>query len=80
MEKDWAQKAGLGWIGKHTNLITREYGSWIFLGELILDCDLIYDQSFKDDLCGSCTACLEACPTDAIISEILINSKFVMLI
>ena len=68
-EKVWAQRAGIGWIGKHTNLITREYGSWVFLGELILDCDLIYDQSFTDDLCGSCTACLEACPTDAIISE-----------
>jgi len=68
-EKVWAQRAGIGWIGKHTNLITREYGSWVFLGELILDCDLVYDQPFTDDLCGSCTACLEACPTDAIISE-----------
>ena len=68
-EKVWAQRAGIGWIGKHTNLITREYGSWVFLGELILDCDLVYDQPFTDDLCGSCTACIEACPTNAIISE-----------
>ena len=68
-EKVWAQRTGIGWIGKHTNLITREYGSWIFLGELILDCDLIYDKPFIDDLCGSCIACIEACPTDAIISE-----------
>ena len=68
-EKIWAQRAGIGWIGKHTNLITREYGSWVFLGELILDNNLIYDKPFNDDLCGSCTACIEACPTDAIISE-----------
>ena len=74
-EKIWAQRAGIGWIGKHTNLITRDYGSWIFLGEIILDCDLMYDNVFNDDLCGTCTACIEACPTDAIISEYQIDAN-----
>ena len=68
MEKVWAREAGLGWIGKHTNLITKDYGSWVFLGELILDIELDYDLPFDEDLCGSCTACLDSCPTDAIDS------------
>ena len=68
MEKVWAREAGLGWIGKHTNLITKDYGSWIFLGELILDIELDYDLLFDEDLCGRCTACIDSCPTDAIDS------------
>ena len=75
MEKVWAQRAGLGWIGKHTNLISRDYGSWLFLGELILDCDLDYDDPCEEDLCGSCTACLDACPTDAIVEDYLLDSR-----
>ena len=68
MEKVWAREAGLGWIGKHTNLITKDYGSWLFLGELILDIELDYDLLFDEDLCGRCTACIDSCPTDAIDS------------
>ena len=75
MEKVWAQRGGLGWIGKHTNLISRDYGSWLFLGELILDCDLEYDSPFEEDLCGSCTACMEACPTDAIGNEYVLDAN-----
>ena len=74
-EKVWAQRAGLGWIGKHTSLITKEFGTWIFLGEIILDAELEYDKSFNLDLCGTCTACIEACPTDALINEYQINSN-----
>ena len=66
MEKVWAQRAGLGWIGKHTNLITPDHGSWLFLGEIILDIDLSPDPLFSEDLCGTCTACLESCPTNAL--------------
>ncbi len=73
MEKVWAQRAGMGWIGKHTNLITKDYGSWIFLGELILDLKLKYDLSFEEDLCGTCTACIDSCPTNAL-EEYQINS------
>ncbi len=66
MDKVWAQKAGLGWQGKHTNLITRDYGSWLFLGELIVDMELDYDPPFDEDLCGTCKACIDACPTWAL--------------
>jgi len=75
MEKGWAQRAGIGWIGKHTNLITRNYGSWVFLGELILDKELDYDLPFDEDLCGNCTACMEACPTTAIVDEYILDAR-----
>jgi len=75
MEKVWARRAGLGWQGKHTNLITRDYGSWVFLGELLLDAALEPEPPFEQDLCGSCTACLEACPTGALTDAYRIDAR-----
>ena len=74
-EKVWAQRAGLGWIGKHTNLITKDFGTWVFLGEIITDFELDYDKVFTTNLCGSCTACIEACPTDAIIEDYKLDAN-----
>jgi len=68
MDKAWAVRAGLGWIGKHTNLITKEYGSWVFLGQLLLSAELDYDSQIESDHCGKCTACIDACPTAAIVA------------
>lgn len=65
MDKAWAKKSGLGWIGKHTNLISPRRGSYFFIGEIILDLELIYDGPIKD-YCGTCTRCIDACPTDAL--------------
>lgn len=67
LEKAWAAKSGLGWIGKHSNLLTKEQGSFYFIGELILDMDLEYDAPVTDH-CGTCTACIDACPTQAIVA------------
>ena len=75
MDKAWAQRAGLGWIGKHTNLITPEYGSWVFLGELILDIELEYDTDEIEDHCGTCTLCIDACPTHAIPEAYVVDSN-----
>ncbi len=66
MEKQWAQRGGIGWQGKHTIIINEDYGSWLFLGELLLDISLEYDEPFITDLCGSCTICIDACPTNAL--------------
>lgn len=68
MDKAWAVRAGLGWLGKHTNVITKEFGSWVFLGELLLTVELEYDSFIEPDHCGKCTACLDACPTGAIVA------------
>jgi epoxyqueuosine reductase len=75
MDKAWAVRAGLGWMGKHTNLITREFGSWVFIGELILNLALADDDNQVADQCGSCTLCLDACPTGAIVEPYLVDSR-----
>ena len=75
MEKKWAVRSGVGWIGKHTNLITRDYGSWLFLGEILIDKQIEPDQFYDDDLCGTCTACIDECPTDAIIEPYVLDSN-----
>ena len=75
LEKAWAQNSGLGWIGKNTNLINNQIGSWFFLGEILLDIDLEYDNEFPNDLCGTCVKCLDACPTDALTPYILDSNK-----
>lgn len=66
MDKAWAAKSGLGWVGKNTNLISKKVGSFFFIAELILDLELEYDLPVADH-CGSCTACIDACPTEALI-------------
>jgi len=68
LERDWARRSGLGWVGKHTLLISPKSGSYFFLGEIICDLELEYDHPIKDH-CGTCTRCIEACPTDAISPE-----------
>ena len=75
MDKAWAVKAGLGWIGKHTNLITKEIGSWVFLGEIIVNIELEYDIAVVEDHCGTCTACIDACPTSAIVEPYVVDSR-----
>ncbi|RCK71635.1 MAG: Epoxyqueuosine (oQ) reductase QueG [Ignavibacteriae bacterium] len=74
MEKVWAQRSGIGWIGKHTNLITRDYGSWVFLGVILTNIEIENDE-FHTDLCGSCTRCIDACPTDAIVAPYVLDSN-----
>jgi epoxyqueuosine reductase len=74
MDKAWAQKAGLGWIGKHSNLINRSMGSFFFIAELIIDLELIPDGPIKD-YCGTCKRCIEACPTDSITPYEVDGSK-----
>ncbi len=74
MEKPIAQKAGLGWIGKHSNLLNRRAGSWFFLGELYTDLPLPVDSPELDH-CGSCTSCISACPTDAIVEPYVVDAR-----
>jgi epoxyqueuosine reductase len=67
LERSWAQRSGLGWIGKNGNLITKESGSFYFIATLITDLELEYDDPFAKDYCGTCTKCIDSCPTDAIL-------------
>lgn len=75
MDKAWAVRAGLGWIGKHSNVITTEIGSWIFIGSILLNIDLDHDTQIVDDHCGTCTACIDACPTQAIVGPYVVDSR-----
>ncbi len=75
LEKSWAQKSGLGWVGKNGNLITKNDGSFFFIATLITDLELETDDPFTKDYCGTCTRCIDTCPTDAILPEKVIDGS-----
>ena len=75
LEREWAQRAGVGWIGKNTLLMNRAFGSYVLLGELILDIELPPDQAHIEEFCGTCTRCMDACPTQAIIEPRVLDSN-----
>ncbi len=75
LDKAWAKKAGLGWIGKNTNLINKHTGSFFFLAELIVDLELDYDIEPTADHCGTCTRCIDACPTEAIVGPYVVDGS-----
>ena len=74
LDKAWAAKSGLGWIGKNSNLLTQQLGSFYFIAELVVDLDLEYDYATTDH-CGTCTACIDACPTEAIVSPYVVDGS-----
>ena len=74
LDKAWAARSGLGWMGKHTNLLTKRTGSFYFIAELIVDLELEYDLPVTDH-CGTCTACIDACPTDAIVEPYVVDGS-----
>jgi epoxyqueuosine reductase len=74
LDKAWAQRAGLGWIGKNSNLITPQVGSFYFIAELIVDLPLEYDSPIND-YCGTCTRCIDACPTEAIVQPYVVDGS-----
>jgi epoxyqueuosine reductase len=74
LDKAWAAKSGLGWIGKHSNLLTQQVGSFYFIAELIIDLELEYD-GITSDHCGTCTACIDACPTEAITEPYVVDGS-----
>ncbi len=74
LDKAWAAKSGLGWIGKHSNLLTQQVGSFYFIAELIVDLELEYDTAVTDH-CGTCTACIDACPTEAIVEPYVVDGS-----
>jgi epoxyqueuosine reductase len=75
LERSWAQQSGLGWVGKNGNLISKQAGSYFFIATLICDLDLEHDNPFSTDHCGTCTRCIEACPTEAIVSPTVIDGS-----
>lgn len=74
LDKAWAKKSGLGWIGKNANLINKQQGSFFFIAELIIDLDLEYDGPMQD-YCGTCTRCIDACPTEAIVEPFIVDGS-----
>ena len=74
MDKAWAVRAGLGWLGKHTNVINREIGSWFFIANIITNYEFDYSEQISD-FCGTCTACIDACPTNAIVQEYVVDAN-----
>ncbi len=75
LERAWAEKSGLGWVGKSGNLINKQNGSFFFIATLITDLELEYDDPFVKDFCGSCTKCIDACPTEAILPERVVDGS-----
>ncbi|WP_342663607.1 tRNA epoxyqueuosine(34) reductase QueG [Olivibacter sitiensis] len=75
LDKAWATRAGLGWIGKHSNLLNRQHGSFFFLCELVVDIQLEYDVAPTKDYCGTCTKCIDACPTEAIVGPKIVDGS-----
>lgn len=75
LERSWAQQSGAGWLGRNGNLITKKGGSYFFIATLITDLKLEYDDPFAKDYCGSCTKCIDACPTDAILGDKVIDAS-----
>ena len=75
LERTWAQRSGLGWIGKNGNLITKQSGSFYFIATLITDLELQYDDPFVKDFCGTCTKCIDACPTEAILPDKVVDGS-----
>jgi epoxyqueuosine reductase len=74
MDKAWAVNSGIGWLGKHTNVISKEIGSWFFIANIITNREFFYNEPIQD-FCGECTACIEACPTDAIVDEYVVDAN-----
>lgn len=75
LERAWAKRSGLGWVGKNSNIIAKKTGSFFFLAEIISDVEFIYDSPFKTDHCGNCTACIDSCPTKAIEAPMTVNTS-----
>lgn len=75
LERSWAQRSGLGWVGKNGNLINKQSGSFFFIATLICDLELEYDDPLARDYCGSCTRCIDACPTEAILPDKVVDGS-----